>query len=99
MNAHLHPIMQQALAPFVRPARTIKQQVRDAIARGAEPVVQHNGDTWRVIGIGTDRNGAHYCHLASTTRMQRPPFDGDPVQFLGWISDDVLTQALSRGIQ
>lgn len=96
---NLHPIFQQALAPFVATAKTLKQQVRDAIAHGSEPVIEHNGDTWRVIGIGTDRNGVHYCHLASTTRMQRPPFDGDPVQFFGWISDDVLTQALSRGIQ
>lgn len=97
---NLHPIFQQALAPFAPPPEIdIKKRVRDAIAAGKDPIIEHAGDTWRVIGIGKDRNGAHYCHLASTTRMQRPPFDGDPVQVLGWISNDVLTQALSRGIQ
>lgn len=96
---HLHPIFQQALAPFVAPAKTLKQQVRDAIEQGADPVIEHNGDTWRVIGISTGVNGAHLCHLASKTRTQRPPFDDSPVQCLDRISDDVLTQALSRGIQ
>ena len=96
---NLHPVFQQALAPFVAPAKPLKQQIRDAIEQGADPVIEHNGDTWRVIGIGTGVNGAHYCHLASETRMQRPPFDDSPVQCLDWIADDVLAQALSRGIQ
>jgi hypothetical protein len=44
---HLHPIFQQALAPFVAPAKPLKQQIRDAIAHGSDPVIEHNGDTWR----------------------------------------------------
>lgn len=97
---NLHPIFQQALAPFAPPPEIdIKKRVRDAIAAGKDPIIEHAGDTWRVIGIGTDGNGAHWCHLASTTRTQRPPFDDSPVQCLDRISDDVLTQALSRGIQ
>lgn len=97
---NLHPIFQQALAPFAPPPEIdIKKRVRDAIARGLSPVIEHNGDTWRVIGISKDRNGAHYCHLASTTRFQRTPFDDCPTQILEWISDDVLAEALAHGVQ
>lgn len=94
---NLHPIFQQALAPFAPPAKTLKQQVRDAIENGAAPVIEHNGDTWRVIGIGTDGNGAHYCHLASTTRFQAPQKNGiPPVQTLDWVPNEILADAVSR---
>lgn len=100
MESNLHPIFQQVLAPFARPAPTIKQQVRDALAHGSDLVIEHNGDTWRVVCIGSGhQDGSHYCHLASTTRFQRPPFDGTPVQTLGWVSDDVLAEALARHIR
>lgn len=94
---NLHPIFQQALAPFVAPAKTLKQQVCDAIAHGSDPVIEHNGDTWRVIGISTGVNGAHLCHLASTTRFQAQQKNGiPPVQTLGWVPNDILADAVSR---
>ena len=97
---HLHPIFQQALAPFAPPHEIdIKKRVHDAIAAGKDPIIEHAGDTWRVMGIGVASSGAHLCHLASETRMQRTPFDDSPVQCLDRISDDVLAKSLSRGIK
>ncbi len=30
--------------------------------------IQHDGDTWTILGEGSAKNGKICCHLASTTR-------------------------------
>lgn len=34
-------------------------------------IIEHDGDTWRVLSMGTRRDGKVYCHLASTTRSRQ----------------------------
>jgi hypothetical protein len=95
---NLHPVFQQALAPFAPPPEIdIKKRVRDAIAAGKDPIIEHAGDTWRVMGIGVASSGAHLCHLASTTRFQAPQKNGiPPVQTLDWVPNEILADAVSR---
>ena len=46
------------------------------------------GDTWRVVNIGIERDGATFLHLSSTTRF-RPQRNGAvPVQTTGWFDAD-----------
>ena len=52
----------------------------------ADDIIQHDGDTWRVVSLGRVRDdGRVYAHLASTTRgfHQRNGFY--PVQMCDWI--------------
>lgn len=36
----------------------------------ADLVIEHDGDTWRVIGQGATRPGQRLCHQASTIERQ-----------------------------
>lgn len=51
-------------------------------------IIDHDGDTWRIVGIGTRRDGKAYCHLASTTRKQRN--GNNPIQIADWIDEAVI---------
>lgn len=33
--------------------------------------IQHEGDTWQVLGVGVQKAGEIYVHLASTTRFRK----------------------------
>lgn len=58
------------------------------------PVVEHDGDRWRVVAEGTTRGDGHvYCHLASTTRFVQQRNGPRPVQMLDWVAADVLKAA------
>lgn len=58
------------------------------------PVVEHDGDRWRVLATGTTRpDGYTYCHLASTTRGRQQRNGWCPVQICDWIAADVLKAA------
>lgn len=58
------------------------------------PVVEHDGDRWRVIAKGATRgDGYVYCHLASTTRYAQQRNGRRPVQIVDWIVADVLKAA------
>ena len=55
------------------------------------PVIEHDGDRWRVIAKGATRgDGYVYCHLASTTRFVQQRNGLRPVQIADWIAADSL---------
>lgn len=55
------------------------------------PVVEHDGDRWRVVATGTTSgDGYVYCHLASTTRYVQQRNGRRPVQIAAWIAADAL---------
>ena len=59
----------------------------------AEQTIQHEGDTWRVVGRGVTReDGAVFCHLISTTRGRQQRNGWCPVQVLDWVPDDKLDE-------
>lgn len=61
-------------------------------------VIEHNGDTWRVLARGATRDdGAVYCHLASTTHFVQQRNGQRPVQICDWIAQETkLATALSK---
>lgn len=62
----------------------------------ADLVIEHEGDTWRVIGQGATRPGQRYCHLASTTRGRQQRNGTVWVQVADWIDDEILAQATAE---
>lgn len=56
--------------------------------------IKHDGDTWEVIGMGVERDGQVFCHLASTTRVQGHQKNGvNPAQINDWVDLEVLEAA------
>ena len=55
--------------------------------------IQHDGDTWNLIGQGALRDGKVYCHLASTTRTRQQRNGAVPVQMADWIDQNVILSA------
>ena len=52
----------------------------------AGTTITHDGDTWRVLGVGVTReDGRTYCHLASTTRFIGQRNGQRPIQCAVWI--------------
>lgn len=54
------------------------------------PTIEHDGDTWRVIGVGVERDGKVHVHLASTTRYREQRNGKNPVQIGDWIDVEKL---------
>jgi hypothetical protein len=52
-----------------------------------DQIITHDGDTWRIIGIGAKRDGKTFVHLASTTRGKKQKNGFYPVQMCDWIDD------------
>ena len=51
-----------------------------------DPIINYEGDIWRVIGKGVTReDGKTYCHLASTTRFRHQRNGKCPIQMCDWI--------------
>lgn len=51
----------------------------------------HMGEAWRVVGVGTQRGGNTFCHLANLYRKQK---DGrTPIQINDWVDSAVLASA------
>lgn len=49
-------------------------------------IIKHNGDTWRVLSTGVQReDGKVYAHLASTTRGHQQRNGWYPLQVGEWI--------------
>jgi hypothetical protein len=65
-----------------------------------DAVIQHEGDTWRVIGFGatrmTETNGQTFCHLMSTTRFRKQRNGDVPVQMADWIDWRVIQSGLMQ---
>jgi hypothetical protein len=55
--------------------------------------INHDGDTWKVLGEGATRDGKVYCHLASTTRGRQQRNGWYPIQMGDWIEADHLLSA------
>ena len=54
-------------------------------------IIEHDGDTWKVLASGEDRDGKTRVHLASTTRNQPRQKNGiNPVQRMEWIDTKKL---------
>jgi len=51
-----------------------------------DDIIEHDGETWRVISLGCVReDGKIYAHLASTTRGFHQKNGFNPVQISDWI--------------
>lgn len=58
-----------------------------------DKTVVHMGDAWRVIGVGAQRDGNTFCHLASTTRGRQQKNGWCPIQINDWVDTAVLRAA------
>ena len=57
-----------------------------------ELIIEHDGDTWRVLGTGVDSGDKRLCHLASTTRCQWNSTT-NPIQISDFVPIAALTAA------
>ncbi len=55
------------------------------------------GDVWRVVGVGAQRDGNTFCHLASTTRFRQQKNGKNPIQIGDWVDTAVLIAATNQG--
>ena len=58
--------------------------------------IQHDNDTWNILGQGATRDGKTYCHLASTTRFRQQRNGANPIQMGEWIDHAVILVAAQR---
>jgi hypothetical protein len=58
-----------------------------------DKIIVHMGDAWRVLGVGAQREGNIYCHLASTTNFRQQKNGRIPAQIGDWIDTEVLKAA------
>lgn len=58
-----------------------------------DKIIVHMGDAWRVLGVGAQREGNTYCHLASTTKFRQQKNGRIPAQIGDWIDTEVLKAA------
>lgn len=52
--------------------------------------IVHLGEVWRVIGVGAQRDGNTFCHLANTTRGKQQKNGWMPAQICDWVDTAVL---------
>lgn len=48
-------------------------------------IIEHDGDTWEITGLGIERDEMVYAHLSSTTRGTRQKNGFYPVQSCDFI--------------
>lgn len=53
----------------------------------------HMGRAWRVIGVGTERNGNTFCHLASLHEFRQQKNGRVAMQINDWIDSAVLANS------
>ena len=56
-------------------------------------IIEHEGETWKLLSRGISRNGKVYCHLASTTRFTEQRNGRMPMQIGDWIDAEVIARA------
>ena len=56
-------------------------------------IIEHEGETWKLLSRGISRNGKVYCHLASTTRFTEQRNGRLPMQIGDWIDAEVIARA------
>jgi len=52
--------------------------------------IELNGDTWKVLGLGTRADGKVYAHLASTTRFVQQRNGQRAIQMADWIDEALV---------
>ena len=57
-----------------------------------DKVIRHDGDTWRVLALGVERDGKTYAHLASLTRGRTQRNGFVPAQFGDFIDNALLQE-------
>jgi len=57
------------------------------------PIVELDGEKWRVLGVGIERPVMCLCHLASVSRVRQQRNGAMPVQRLGWIARSLLEES------
>lgn len=55
-----------------------------------QKTIELDGDTWRVLNLGTRDNGKVYAHLASTTRFRKQRNGDVPIQAGVWIDEELV---------
>lgn len=55
--------------------------------------INHEGGTWRVIGMGVRRDGKVFCHLSHTTVGRQQRNGWFPMQMCDWIDEAVIKAA------
>lgn len=55
--------------------------------------IEHDGDTWKIVGQGVSRDGKVLCHLASTTRFRQQKNGPYPIQMADWIEHERILSA------
>lgn len=58
-----------------------------------DKIINHDGDTWRILGVGTQADGKVFCHLASTTRFTQQRNGKVPRQIGDWLPIEILEAA------
>jgi len=58
-----------------------------------DKVIVHMGRVWRVIGVGAQRDGNTFCHLACTHEFRVQKNGKVPVQINDWVDTEVLRAA------
>ena len=58
-----------------------------------DKIIVHMGEVWKVIGVGAQRDGNTFCHLANTSRGRRQKNGWCPVQIGDWVDTEVLKAA------
>jgi hypothetical protein len=58
-----------------------------------DKTIVHIGDTWKVIGVGAERDGNVFCHLASTHLGRQQKNGWMPAQIGDWVDTEVLKAA------
>ena len=53
----------------------------------------HLGRAWRVIGVGAERNGNTFCHLANLYEFRVQKNGRVPMQINDWVDTAVLAAA------
>jgi|688.fasta_scaffold220402_3 hypothetical protein len=53
-------------------------------------IIVYMGEVWRVIGVGAQRDGNTFCHLANTSRGKQQKNGWVPHQINDWVDTAVL---------
>lgn len=56
-------------------------------------IIEHEGDTWKILSEGASRDGKVMCHLASTTRERQQRNGRYPIQMCDWIDHQLILSA------
>jgi hypothetical protein len=58
-----------------------------------DKIIVHMGDTWRIVGVGAERGGNIFCHMASTHLGRKQKNGWMPAQIGDWVDTEVLKAA------